>query len=201
MIRLVPSIALCGVVTLSLAACSSGDDGSTNAVAKYEVKSSDASPALPAAQALAAAVSDAMPGKIDPPAAAWQQSPSGAIYGEPGKAPLLELACRDGMVAATRSAASDKGAKALLAFVGYRGVLRLKVENDGTAWHGALRSDDPHWKAVTGGPFYATVAGGGTVMSPASAVAAQVVTGCKVEPDAVIKGAPGEGEAVEPVAI
>lgn len=199
--RTFPPLAVIGVLVLALAACSAGDDGHENAIAKYEVKSSDGSPAPSAAQALAAGIADAMPGKIDPPAAAWQQSPSGAIYGEPGKPPLLELACRDGMVAATRSAASDKGAKALLAFVGYRGVLRLKVENDGKAWHGALRSDDPHWKAVTGGPFYATVAGGGTVMSPASAVAAQVVTGCKVEPDAVIKGAPGEGEAVEPVAI
>lgn len=178
---------------LALAACSGGD-GDGKPVERFALASADAARSrVPFA--------DTMPGRIDPPGARWQPAASGAVYGEPGKVPLLELACQDGMVAATRTIASNKGAKALLAFVGYRGVLRLKVENDGKAWHGALRSDDPHWIAVSGGPFYATVAGGGTVMSKASPLAAQVITGCRPEPDAVIKGAPGEGDEVEPVPV
>ena len=136
------------------------------------------------------AITEAMPGKIDPPDATWRATNAGAVYGEPETKPLIEMACNDGMVDVTRNVASDDGAKALFAFVGYRGILRLKVENDGAAWHGSLRSDDPMWIAVTGGPFYATVAGGGKVISPASSIASQVITGCKPEADATIKGAP-----------
>ncbi|WP_066558921.1 hypothetical protein [Croceicoccus bisphenolivorans] len=179
---------------LALTACSQGKEaGEGQAVAKFELAADNAAPD--------AVTSDSMPGKIDPPDAQWQAAPSGAIYGEPDKQPLIELACDDGMVAVTRNATSDKGAKALLAFVGYRGILRLKVENDGKAWHGALRSDDPHWIAVTGGPFYATVAGGGKVISPASSVASQVILQCKPQADATIKGATGEGEDVDPTTI
>lgn len=185
---------LLAALILPLAACSGGDDEG-KAVTRFDLAQADHASGAPAPKV------DTMPGRIDPPGAQWLPSASGAVYGEIGKPPLLELACQDGMVSATRNIGSAKGAKALLAFVGYRGVLRLKVENDGTAWRGALRSDDPHWKAVSGGPFYATVAGGGTVMSDASSVAAQVITGCRPEPDAVIKGAPGEGDEVEPVPV
>lgn len=163
---------------LALAACSSEPDPREHGVAQFEL----------AEESAAAAVAAAMPGKIDPPDATWQATERGARYGEPGKPALLVLACKDGLVSVTRNAPSDKGAKALLAFVGYRGILRLKVENDGKAWHGALRSDDPHWIAVTGGPFYATVAGGGKVISPASSIAADVVRTCEPKADAAIKG-------------
>lgn len=176
-----------------LAACW-GNGGESEAVTKFELTSRDG--------LAAPARIETMPGEIDPPAAKWHDGDALVTYGEPGQRPLIALTCKDGMVSVTRNIGSDKGAKALLAFVGYRGILRLKVENDGKAWRGALRSDDPHWIAVTGGPFYTTVAGGGKVISPASAIAAGVVTACKPNPDATIKGAPGEGDAlpVAPVA-
>ncbi|RVQ65517.1 hypothetical protein EKN06_13385 [Croceicoccus ponticola] len=183
---------IAAMLALSLSGCSDKDSAEKgNAVAKFDLASHD--------DAGAGSGSDTMPGKIDPPDAVWRATANGATYGEPGRIPLIELVCDDGMVAATRNIASDKGAKALFAFVGYRGILRLKVESDGKAWRGALRSDDPHWIAVTGGPFYATVAGGGKVISPASSIAAQVIQSCKPQPDATIKGAPGEGEKVEGV--
>lgn len=174
----------------ALTACS-GSDGDSQPVTKFELASHDGQ--------AAPVRTDTLPGEIDPPEAKWHDGGALVTYGEPGKPPLIALTCKDGMVSVTRNIGSDKGAKALLAFVGYRGILRLKVENDGKAWRGALRSDDPHWIAVTGGPFYTTVAGGGKVISPASAIAAGVVTACKPDADATIKGAPGEGDPL-PVA-
>ena len=120
-----------------------------------------------------------MPGKIDPPDARWVSEGQSAIYGEPGMPALLTLSCENGMVKAVRNVPSDAGAKAMLSFVGYRGILRLPVSNDGDDWSGALASDDPHWIALTGGPFYATVAGGGKVIFPASSTLGQLVDGCK----------------------
>lgn len=178
-----PALLAASLAAAALSGCS--DEGSAErgqAVARFEVASHDD----------AAPDGDAMPGKIDPPDAIWHAVDGGATYGEPDKTPLIEMACEDGMIAVTRNFASDKDAKALLAFVGYRGILRLKVENDGEAWHGSLRSDDPHWIAVTGGPFYATVAGGGKVISPASSIAANVIRDCKPQADATIKGTDGE---------
>ena len=161
----------------ALAACSSGaepDAPSNGAVERFELPEHDA-----AALSAERAVSDAMPGTIDPPDAVWRATGKGAAYGEAGRPALIELACTDGDVTVARQVPSDKGAKALLAFVGYRGILRLKVASDGKTWRGRLRADDPHWIAVTGGPFYATVAGGGKVISPASSVASGVVTRCE----------------------
>ncbi len=93
--------------------------------------------------------------------------------------PCSTLSCENGLVRAVRNVPSDDGAKAMLAFVGYRGILRLPVSNDGNEWSGALASNDPHWIALTGGPFYATVAGGGKVIFPASSTLGQLVDSCK----------------------
>lgn len=123
-----------------------------------------------------------MPGKIDPEDARWVREGDTASYGEPAMPPLLEISCRSGMIRARRNVPSDDGAKAMLAFVGYRGILRLPVGNDGNRWEGALEARDPHWIAITGGPFYATVAGGGKVISPASSALRDLVDGCKARP-------------------
>ena len=152
----------------ALAACS-GDDEKT-AGAPIRMQLSDAKPAPD---------EHPMLGKIDPPDGRWVREGTGATYGEPGMPALLKLSCRNGMVQATRNVPSDDGAKAMLSFVGYRGILRLPVTNDGDDWSGALASDDPHWIALTGGPFYATVAGGGKVIFPASSTLKELVDGCK----------------------
>ncbi len=157
------------LAALALAACS-GDDEKASAGGPIRMQLSDAKPApedIP------------MPGKIDPPDGRWVSEDGGAIYGEPGMPALLTLSCDNGMVKAVRNVPSDDGAKAMLSFVGYRGILRLPVSNDGDQWSGSLASDDPHWIALTGGPFYATVAGGGKVIFPASSTLGQLVDGCK----------------------
>jgi len=187
MIRSLPRTAAMAAIVLAASACSSNSEPESapnEPVTKFSLPHHDQ-----AELDVERKITEAMPGKIDPPDATWRETKSGAIYGEPDRKPLIEMACNDGMVDVTRNVASDDGAKALFAFVGYRGILRLKVENDGAAWHGSLRSDDPLWIAVTGGPFYATVAGGGKVISPASSIASSVITGCKPEADATIKGA------------
>jgi len=162
---------------IGLASCSPAQDAQSNAIAHFELSETGRD------QASGDASGTVMPGKIDPPGAVWTATNGGARYGEPGKTPLIELACHSGMVTVSRNTPSDEGAKALLAFVGYRGILRMKVASDGAVWRGSLAADDPHWIAVTGGPFYATVPGGGKVISPASSIAANVVTACKMPPE------------------
>lgn len=163
----------------ALCACSANsepDRRSEGAVARFVLPELDKA-SLTAQRTISAA----MPGKIDPPAAVWRAVRDGAVYGEPDKEPLIALTCHEGTISVARHAPSDENSKALLAFVGYRGILRLKVTSDGETWRGALDANDPQWIAVTGGPFYATVAGGGKVISPASSIAAGVITGCKAK--------------------
>jgi hypothetical protein len=177
------SLAPLAAVAFTLAACSgSGDEEPHGPKIRIALDAQDGS--APAAEV-------PMPGKIDPPDARWQVAPDASVarYGEPGQQPLLVLSCDDGEITAVRNAPSDKGAKAVLAFVGYRGILRLRVSNDGERWHGSLPADDPHWIAVTGGPFYATVAGGGKIITPGPRDATRVIERCAI-PEAVPKPAP-----------
>ena len=150
-----------------LSACGTSDGEQKNAPIRIAVGSDPAEAA--------------MPGKIDPPEARWTVAENAKVaqYGAPDTGVLLTIACDDGVVRVERPVGDDKGAKALLAFVGYRGILRLPVENNGKAWRGALDARDPAWIAVTGGPFYATVGGGGKVITGGPGKAAPVITGCK----------------------
>jgi len=156
------------IAALALASCSGDEDKAATAPIRLQL--TDARPAPDEI---------AMPGKIDPPDGRWVRTGEGAVYGEPGMPALLKLSCENGSVRAIRNVPSEDGAKAMLSFVGYRGILRLPVSNDGDKWAGALASDDPHWIALTGGPFYATVAGGGKVIFPASSTLSELVDGCK----------------------
>ena len=156
------------IAALALASCSGDEDKAANAPIRLQLTDARAAPD-----------EIAMPGKIDPPDGRWVRTGDSAIYGEPGMPALLTLSCDKGVVRATRNVPSDEGAKAMLSFVGYRGILRLPVSNDGDEWAGGLASDDPHWIALTGGPFYATVAGGGKVIFPASSTLGELVDGCK----------------------
>jgi len=157
------------LAALALTGCS-GDDEQAAAAAPIRLQLTGTAHA---------ASGHAMPGKIDPQDGRWQRKGQTALYGEPGQPALLKIACQSGRVEAVRNVPSDKGAKAMLSFVGYRGVLRLPVDNNGARWAGALPADDRNWIALTGGPFYATVAGGGKVIFPASSVLGDLVEGCK----------------------
>ena len=156
------------LAALALTACSGDDEKTTGGPIRLQLDDARTAPD-----------EIAMPGKIDPPDARWVTKGQSAIYGEPGMPALLTLSCENGLVKAVRNVPSDDGAKAMLSFVGYRGILRLPVSNDGDEWSGALASNDPHWIALTGGPFYATVAGGGKVIFPASSTLGQLVDSCK----------------------
>ena len=71
----------------------------------------------------------------DTEGAAWAPSPKSGrlLYGLPGEAPLLSLACQDGQLVYTRYVAADANAKAVLALIGNGHVERLWVdaEQDG----------------------------------------------------------------------
>ena len=183
MIRFVPTAAA-ATLALAIAACSAEaeDDAAVAADGNGPIRivlDENARKTLPAKRVLPP--NRDMPGAIDPPAARWRVAKDAgtAVYGEPGKRPLLALACSNGTISAIRPVADRDGAKAVLAFVGYRGILRLRVQNDGGAWIGSLPADDPHWRAVTGGPFYATVAGGGKVITPGPGDAIRMFEACK----------------------
>ncbi|WP_239806555.1 hypothetical protein [Croceicoccus hydrothermalis] len=179
-----PTAAVVVIAALALAACSAeaeddaamtpGGDGPIRIMLDEEARTT-----LPPKRVLPP--NRDMPGAIDPPAARWRvaKDASAAAYAEPGKRPLLVLACSNGTISAIRPVADRDGAKAVLAFVGYRGILRLRVQNDGGAWIGSLPADDPHWRAVTGGPFYATVAGGGKVITPGPGDAIRMFEECE----------------------
>lgn len=169
--RAFATLALAGL----LAGCSASA-GESASVADHVREQEHGSIRLDLASGKTASAS--MPGKIDPADGRWQTSGSRALYGQPGKPALLELACTGDTISVSRNIASQEDAKAMLAFVGYRGILRLPVSNDGEAWHGTLPARDPRWIAVTGGPFYATVAGGGKVIVPAMGATAGIIASC-----------------------
>ncbi|MDT0576180.1 hypothetical protein RM533_08275 [Croceicoccus sp. F390] len=182
------------VLLLALCACSGGDSTPAQQPIRIRLDSiplsapltqeGRAPPVLLNLDAYPANI--ALPGEIDPPAARWiitgNQSGSSetqkAVYGAPGEDPLLMMQCKDGTIAVERPVAAAPGARAVLSFVGYRGILRLRVENDGERWQGALPADDRRWIAVTGGPFYATVAGGGKLVTPGPGTAEPMLSAC-----------------------
>ncbi|MXO67308.1 hypothetical protein [Pelagerythrobacter marinus] len=94
------------------------------------------------------------------------------VYGKPGEAPLLALACEQGAGAArirvTRFVSADPKAKAVLALVGNGHAARIPVDAtwNGRAWlwEGHIAADDPAIGVLTGPRrIEATVPAGGTV--------------------------------------
>lgn len=151
-------LALCAVV-FALAACK------PPAVDDYVERV-----ALDAAQSRA---SDPLPSP-DTTGALWAESdrPGRILYGKPGAAPLLALACEAGAgtprIHVTRYVAADPEAKALLALIGNGHVARIPVDAtwNGRAWlwEGYIDADDPGLDVLTGPRrIEATVPGGGTV--------------------------------------
>ncbi len=122
--------------------------------------------------------------------AVWAQSktPDRLIYGNPGEAPMLALACVeiDGQPALTftRYALADKGAGAFLALIGNAHVSRIPVDatefGDSYLWEGSLPADDPHWEVLTGRrEVTATIPGAGMVTLNSSEKPALLIENCR----------------------
>lgn len=109
------------------------------------------------------------------------------LYGKPGEAPLMTLACEDGgdgqRIHITRFAAADPRAKAILALIGNGHVVRLDVDAtwNGRAWlwEGYAAADDPQMEVLTGPRrVEATIAGAGSLMLNPSQQPRRLIEGC-----------------------
>ena len=126
-----------------------------------------------------------------PPApSAWTHSPSAraAWYGPPDAPSLLAISCegwekRAARLEIVRYAPADKGAEALFAIQGSKGILRLpvsavKVGKQGYGWRGMLDAADPRAEVLLGSGLKATVPGGGQLDMLAMGAAGAVVSEC-----------------------
>lgn len=122
--------------------------------------------------------------------AQWVASrePGRIIYGNPGEAPLLALACVEGVggaqIAFERIVDADPDAKAILALIGNSHVTRLFVDAEKTGnlwrWRGATRADDPALEVLTGPrQVEATVPGAGSVTLNPSSLPRELINRCR----------------------
>ena len=171
---------LCPVV----AAC--GDDRSDDRSIPVALPRANAS-AAPVLAAITSAAGTPAPAVAVAVAAVWTYAPSAraAWYGPPDGPALLALACERGderadRLAVVRYAPADKGARALFAIQGSKGILRLpvsavKVGKRGYVWRGVLDPADPRAEVLLGSGLKATVPGGGELeLAPLGAAAALV---------------------------
>lgn len=166
-------------LVLMAAGCGRGsDDGRSNAVrVPLAMASSTPNPSAPVS-----AVSDAP--------AVWTHAPSAhaAWYGSPDAPSLLAISCEEwekhaGRLVIVRYALADKGAEALFAIQGSKGILRLpvsavKVGKQGYVWRGVLDAGDPRAEVLLGSGLKATVPGGGELDLPPMGAAGAVVSEC-----------------------
>ena len=122
--------------------------------------------------------------------AVWNYDPSAhaARYGPPGAPALLVISCEGldkhaARLVIVRYAAADKGAEALFAIQGSKGILRLPVSAvplrpQDYAWRGVLDAADPRAGVLLGQGLKATVPGGGELDLPPMGAAGNVVREC-----------------------
>jgi hypothetical protein len=126
----------------------------------------------------------------DTKGAIWAES-GGAeriVFGQPGSAPLLALACAgEGAgraVVVTRFAATDATAQGMMALIGNGHVERLKIDSrkatGGWLWEGRYRPVDTRLDALTGGRgLELTIPGAGTLKLPPSPRTGELVQRCR----------------------
>lgn len=120
------------------------------------------------------------------------------IYGNPGEAPMLALACVDEgaqpKLEITRFALADEGAGAFMALVGNSHIARVPVDAvpSGTAfiWSGQIDTGDPDIEVLTGQrPVTVTVPGAGMITLNPSERPRELIEQCRgpvtedLEPD------------------
>ncbi len=131
--------------------------------------------------------SDPLPSP-DTEGAVWadSQTPGRIIYGRPGEAPVMALACEDRSIVVTRFVPADAEARAMLALIGNGHVARLPVDAmwNGSAWlwRGAYPVESDKLEVLTGRrQVEATIAGAGTVILNPSERPARLVAQCREE--------------------
>ena len=120
----------------------------------------------------------------------WTHSQSARVawFGPADGPSLLAISCepwqqRAARLVIVRYAAADKGAEALFAIQGSKGILRLpvsavKLGTRGYAWRGILEAADPRAEVLLGSGLKATVPGGGELLLAPMGSAGAVVSGC-----------------------
>jgi hypothetical protein len=130
--------------------------------------------------------------------AIWAESggPDRIVFGQPGKAPLLALACAgdgaDRVLSVTRFARTDPRAQGMMALVGNGHIERLKIDAANTAhgwiWRGNYRPEDTRLDALTGvRKLELTIPGAGTLVLEGSNRPAELIERCRryVAPEAI----------------
>ena len=119
----------------------------------------------------------------------WTHSPSAraAWFGPPDAPALLAVSCqgwekRAARLVIVRYAPADKGAEALFAIQGSKGILRLPVSavriGKAYVWRGMLDAGDPRAEVLLGTGLKATVPGGGQLDLPPMGEAGAMVSDC-----------------------
>jgi hypothetical protein len=163
---------------LGTAACGAG-----------ESENREAGPVRVPLAVASAATPDAIP--TNPPGPyVWTHAQSArAAWLGPKDAPaLLAIACEgwekgEPKLAIVRYARADKGAEALFAIQGSKGILRLpvsatKVGDSGYVWRGELDARDPRAEVLLGNGLKATVPGGGMLELAPLGEAASLIAQC-----------------------
>lgn len=126
----------------------------------------------------------------DSEGAVWSASkvPGRILYGRPGAAPLLALACErvgeEAMVRISRIAPADESAGAMLALIGNGHRARIAVDAfwDGQQrfWVGTVPADDPALDVLTGRrEVTATIPGAGEVLINPGLAAGEFIRQCR----------------------
>jgi len=128
------------------------------------------------------------------------------IYGNPGEAPMLAIACvgsgEQSQLIITRITPADEGAGAFIALIGNSHVARFEIDatpvGTGFVWEGSIAPDDPRLEVLTGRrEVTATVPGGGMITLNPSERPARLIDTCRARLDPV---AEPEADPSEPLA-
>ncbi|NLR72903.1 hypothetical protein HGI47_18670 [Novosphingobium sp. ERN07] len=148
---------------------------------------------------------EALPGARDTASTpSWAAAPDAQVarFGEPGNAPLVSVACREGVLVVTRHAAAPVGAQALFALVGREGILRLPVDatsvpgQRGYLWQGTIAADDAR-AAVMRGPFTGTLPGAGMIKVAAGSAISDVIARCRNSAPAIVPAPVAPAQTLE----
>ncbi|WP_095012743.1 hypothetical protein [Tsuneonella mangrovi] len=134
--------------------------------------------------------------------AVWAESKERGrlVYGQPGKAPLVALACTgkaaDRSIELTRFAETDPDAKAMMALIGNGHVERFPIDTHdngrGWLWQGAYPALDPALDVLTGShKVELTIPGASTVVLNPSTMPGQLIEWCR-------RQATDDGDASQP---
>ena len=151
----------------------------------------EASESHAARQAPEPAVTMASEGLPSPDTQGAVWAPAGEqrlVYGKPGEAPLMTLACSDGNVVIERLVRADEGAKGVLAMIGNAHVVRLFVDAEPVddspdaqhRWIGRFDAANGDLDVLSGtGQVEATIPGAGSVILNPSGLPGELIAACR----------------------